>query len=169
MEELNMEFHEYMTEYRKQIEKGAIVEAYRGLMEYFNALRLHFEKKYPEHSVSGSVYYGFMDMTYFAIFPKSLKRRKLKIAVVFVYDTFRFEVWLSGNNRKVQAEYWKLIKESGWKKYHLSPQTKGVDSVLDHILVDNPDFSDLDVLTKQLEKGTLKFTKDVENFLSKHS
>ena len=43
------------------------------------------------------------------------------------------------------------------------------DSILDHILVGNPDFSDLDDLTKQIEEGTLKFTADVENFLSKHS
>jgi hypothetical protein len=164
----NMAFHEYMNEYKKQLEKGAIIQAYRGLMDYFNGLRLHFEKKYPDHPASGSVYYGFMDMTYFAIFPKSLKRRKLKIAIVFVYDTFRFEVWLSGNNRKVQAEYWKLINESGWKKYNLSPLAKGIDSILDYILVDNPDFNDLDVLTKQIENGTMKFTKDVENFLSKH-
>jgi hypothetical protein len=168
MEELNVAFHEYMNEYRNQMEKGAVIEAYRGLMDYFNGLRLHFEKNYPDHSVSGSVYYGFMDMTYFAIFPKSLKRRKLKIAIVFLHEAFRFEVWLSGNNRKVQSEYSKLIEESGWKEYPLSSTAKGVDSILDYILVDNPDFSDLDALTKQIERGTMKFTMDVQNFLSKH-
>jgi hypothetical protein len=36
-------------------------------------------------------------------------------------------------------------------------------------LVDNPDFSDLDRLSKQKESGTLKFIKDVERFLSKQS
>ena len=95
-------FPEYMTEYRIQLEKGDIKEAYNGLMEYFNALRLHFKKKYPDYFVSGSVYYGYMDMTYFSFFPKSLKRLKLKIAIVFIHDTFRFEVWLAGNNRTVQ-------------------------------------------------------------------
>ncbi|MHA2242801.1 MAG: DUF7000 family protein [Candidatus Thorarchaeota archaeon] len=164
-----MAFQENMNEYRRQIEEGAIVEAYRGLMDYFNTLRLYFEKKYPNYSVSGSVYYGFMDMTYFAIFPKSLKRRKLKIAIVFLHEAFQFEVWLSGNNRKVQSEYCKLIGESDWKKYNLSSTAKGVDSILDHILVENPDFSDLDALTNQIEKGTLIFTADVENFLSHHS
>jgi hypothetical protein len=169
MEELDMAFHENMNEYKKQLEKGAIIEAYRGLMDYFNALRLHLKKKYPDHSVSGSVYYGFMDMTYFAIFPISLKRRKLKIAIVFLHEAFRFEVWLSGSNRKVQSEYWKLIEESGWKKYQLSSPTKSVDSIIEHILVDNPDFSDLDALTKQIESGTLKFATDVGNFFSRRS
>ena len=73
-----MTFYESMNEYKKQLEKGVIIEAYRGLMEYFNSLRLHFKKKYPDDSVSGSVYYGYMDMTYFSFFRKSLKHRKLK-------------------------------------------------------------------------------------------
>ena len=45
---------------------------------------------------------------------------------------------------------------------------KGVDSIIEGILVENPDFSDLDALTKHIERGTLKFIEDVENFLSTH-
>ena len=168
-EESDMEsFHEHMNEYRRQLEKGAIIEAYRGLMDYFGNLRSHFKSKHPYYPVSGSIYYGFMDMTYFALFPKSLKRRKLKIAIVFLHEAFRFEVWLSGSNRAVQAEYWKLLKESNWNKYRIPPPAKGVDSILEYILVDNPDFSDLDAMTEQIERGTLEFIADVEDSLSKH-
>jgi hypothetical protein len=131
-------------------------------------LKTHFKNKYPDYFVSGSIYYGYMDMTYFSFIPQSLKRRKLKIAIVFNYDAFRFEVWLGGYNKQVQTEYWKLFKESGWKKYHIATPAKGVDSILEYILVDNPDFSELDTLTKQIEKGTLKFIKDVADFFSKH-
>ena len=77
-------FHENMNEYKKQLEKGAIQEAYKGLMEYIMDLRTHFQKKYPDHFVSGSLYYGYMDMTYFSFFPESLKLRKLKIGIVFI-------------------------------------------------------------------------------------
>ena len=161
-------FHEYIIEYRKQLEKGAVQKAYKGLMEYIMGLRTHFKNKYPDYSVSGSIYYGYMDMTYFSIFPKALKDRKLKIAIVFLYDPFRFEVWLAGVNKQVQSKYWKLIKESGWNKYHLVPTTKGVDSIIEYIAVDNPDFSNLDTLTKQIESATLKFIRDVERFLSNH-
>jgi hypothetical protein len=91
------------------------------------------------------------------------------VPIVFLHEAFRFEVWLSGVNRQVQEKYWKLIKESDWNQYKLVPQEgKDVDSIVEHILVDNPDFSDLDALTQQIEKGTLKFIQDVENFLSKH-
>ena len=161
-------FHEYINEYRKQLEKGAIKQAYKGLMQYIMSLRTHFKNKYPDYFVSGSIYFGYMDMTYFSFFPKSLKHRKLKIAIVFLHDAFRFEVWLAGNNKQVQSKYWELIKENDWNKYHIVSTTKGIDSIVEYILVDNPDFSDFDTLTKQIERETLKFIKDVESFLSKH-
>ena len=161
-------FHEYMNEYRRQIERGDIKEAYKGLMEYLMELRLYFKKKYPDYIVSGSIYYGYMDMSYFSFFPEALKLRKLKVAIVFIHDTFRFEVWLAGYNKQVQSKYWKLFKESDWNKYDIPSTTKGIDSIVENILVENPDFSDLDTLTKQIERGTLKFIKDVEDFLLKH-
>ncbi len=168
MEGLNIEsFHEYMSEYRKQMQKGDIQEAYKRLMEYIMNLRIYFKNKYPDYFVSGSIYYGYMDMTYFSFIPDSLKQKKLKIAIVFIHDTCRFEVWLGGYNKQVQKKYWKLFKECNWNKYRIVSPAKDVDSIIEYNLVDNPDFSDLYTLTKQIEEGTLKFIKDVENFLSK--
>jgi hypothetical protein len=159
-------FQESMNEYKKQLEKGAIQIAYRGLMNYFNFLKVYFKKKYPTYSVSGSIYFGYMDMTYFAFFPQSLKRRKLKVGIVFLHEAFRFEVWLFGYNKEIQKRYWNLIKENDWNKYRIPLNLKGVDSILEHTIVGNPDFSDLDALTKQMEKGTLEFIEDIENFLN---
>jgi hypothetical protein len=115
---------ENMIEFRKQLEKGAVQKAYQGLMQYMMSLKNHFNSKYPELSVSRSIYYGYMDMTYFSIIPKSMKDRELKIAIVFVYDSFRFEVWLSARNQKVLAKYWKIFTESGWNRYKIVPQGK---------------------------------------------
>jgi hypothetical protein len=85
-----------------------------------------------------------MAMTYFAFTSDPWKCEKLKIAIVFVHEGFRFEVWISGASRKAQAKYWKLIKDSKWTKYRIPSTTKGVDYILKDVLVDNPDFSDLD-------------------------
>ncbi len=159
-------FQDNINEYRKQLEKGAIQEAYKGLMEYIMGMRTHFKTNFPDYSVSGSIYYGYMDMTYFSVFPKSLKSRDLKIAIVFLHEAFRFEVWLSGKNKQVLTKYWKLFKESDWDKYQIVSPVKGVDSIVEYILADNPDFSDLDALTQQIEGGTLKFIMDIEGFLS---
>ena len=162
-------FHEYMNEYKKQMKKGDIIKAYKGLMEYIMYLRTYFKNKYPDYFVSGNIYYGYMDMTYFSFIPKSLKDRKLKIAIVFLHETIRFEAWLAGYNKQVQTKYWKLFKESGWNKYRFVSTTKGEDSILEHTLVDKPDFGDLDSLTIQIEKAILEFIKNIEGFLSSQS
>ena len=159
-------FDKYMNEYRKQMKKGDIKKAYRGLMEYIMELRLHLKRHYPDHFVSGSIYHGYMDMTYFSFTPEALKRRRLKIAIVFIHDTCRFEVWLGGYNKQVQTKYWKLVKDSDWNEYRIPSTTKDVDSIMESTLVENPDFSDLDTLTKQIERSTLRFIEDVEGFLS---
>ncbi len=159
-------FHEYMGEYRRQLQIGAVQKAYKGLMEYIMSLRTHLNNEHPDYIVSG-LYYGYMDMTYFSFFPASLKDRSLKVAIVFLHEAFRFEAWLAGYNKQVQSQYWTLFKESGWDKYRLVPATQGADSILEYVLVENPDFGNLAALTEQIEKGTLRFIKDVESFLAK--
>ncbi len=157
---------EYVKEYRKQLEKGVLQMAYRGLMEYIMDLRTQMAKKYPDLT-PGSIYPGYMDMTYFPLFPKALKGRKLKIAVVFIHETMKFEVWLVGYNKQIQSEYWKMFKESGWNNYRIPEKIKGVDSILEYTIADKPDFNDTDSLTRQIEERTLKFINDIEYFLSK--
>ena len=159
-------FHENMKEYKKQLNKEKIKKAYRGLMDYFQYQRQYFKKNNPNYFVSGPVYYGFMEMTYFYFTPQFFRDRKLKIAIVFVHDTFTFEVWLAGNNKQVQMKYWNFFKEINWSKYHIPSTTKGVDSIIENILDDAPDFRELDVLTKQIETETMNFIKAIENFLS---
>jgi hypothetical protein len=162
-------FHEYMIEYKKQMKKGVVNQAYKGLMEYILDLKTYLKNKYPDHFVSGSIYFGYMDMTYFSFYPGSLRQRKLKVAIVFIHESMRFEAWLAGYNKQVQSKYWRIFKESNWKKYRLVPTTKGADSILEHVLVEDPDFSDLNTLTKQIERETHTFIQDIESFLSKEN
>jgi len=159
-------FPECMAEYKKQMQIGNVPRAYKGLMDYILDLRNYFKKKYPDWSVSGSLYTGYMDMTYFALVPESFKQRGLKIAVVFIHETCRFEVWLSAVNKQVQAEYWQTVKDSGCSKYRLVPSVQGYDSILEETLAGSPDFGDLDALTGQIERGTIDFIHATEEFLT---
>ncbi len=161
-------FSECMIEYKKQMEKGTIIKAYQGLMEYIMELKTELKNRYPEYFVSGSIYYGYMDMTYFSFTPKSIIDKQLKIAIVFIHEKLRFEVWLAGYNRKVQAQYWKLFSESEWNKYSIPHTIKGTDSIVEHILVDKPDFNDLNRITDQIQRGVMGFIKDIDGFLSEH-
>ncbi len=157
---------EHMNEYREQLQKGEIQQAYRGLMDYMLTLRANFQKNHPEFEVQGNIYFGYMDMTYFALFPEPLIQRKLKIAVVFLHEAFRFEVWLSGANRQVQVDHSNLIRMNGWNMYPITADPKVSDSILEYILVAEPDFGDLEELTKKIESGTVKFINEIQDFFT---
>lgn len=154
-----------MLEYHQQMKMGSIQRAYRGLMDFMLGLRNGFQKEHPQYTLPGSLYAGFMDMTYFAIVPDFLKQRNLKIAVVFLHEAFRFEVWLSGVNRQVQEQYWESLKARGGCKFPLVAKIKGSDAILEHILVEDPDFSDTQKLMAQIEAGIEGFIDDIEGIL----
>lgn len=157
---------EDMAELRKQLERGSIQKAYRALISYMMGLRTHFENKYGDSAVSG-LYQGYMDMTYFALFPPSLKRRDLKVAIVFNYDAFRFEAWLAARNRKVQRQYWELFRDSQWNEYRVVAPTRGIDSIVECDLAGDFDLGDPDTLTSRIETTTATFVADIEEFLCK--
>ena len=66
---------EDMKEFQRQLEKGAIQKAYGAVLSYMMGLRTHFKNNHAGSTVSG-LYQGYMDMTYFALFPASLKQLK---------------------------------------------------------------------------------------------
>jgi hypothetical protein len=154
-----------MNSLRDLLRTGSIQKAYRALLRYMSDLRTHFKNRYPKYSISG-LYQGYMDMTYFAIVPPSLKRHSLKIAIVFDYEAFRFEAWLAGTNRQVQKKYWELVRDSRWSKYRVVTPAKGVDSIIECDLAEDFDFGDLGSLTASIEEKAIRFTNDVGRFLS---
>ncbi len=158
---------EDMQEFRGQLEKGSIQKAYRALLSYMMGLRTHFKNSYRDFEVSG-LYQGYMDMTYFALVPPSLKHRNLKIAIVFNYGAFRFEAWLAGSNRKVQRQYWELFKGSQWPEYRIVTPARGIDSIVECDLAKDFDLSFPEVLTSSIEKSTATFIDDMERYLSGH-
>jgi hypothetical protein len=154
-----------MNHFREQLKAGSIQKAYKALLGYIMDLRTHFKNRYPGYTISG-LYQGYMDMTYFAIVPSSLKLRDLKIAIVFNYETFGFEAWLAGANRQVQRKYWELIRDSGWTQYRIVEPAKGVDSIIECDLAVGFDISERDNLNEGIEEKAAKFIDDVERFLS---
>jgi hypothetical protein len=106
-----------VREYTAQLGLGHIQKAYRGIMSFFSDLKADLERKYPDYS-TGAVYPGYLDMTYFAFTPPSLRSSKLKIAVVYLHEEGRFELWLAGNNRRTQAEVGRLLGQKGTGRYN---------------------------------------------------
>jgi hypothetical protein len=156
-----------MEEFRRQLGKGSIQKAYGALLSYMMGLRTHFKNNLADSTVSG-LYQGYMDMTYFALFTPLLKRRNLKIAIVFNYDAFRFEAWLAASNRTIQRQYWEVFRDSQWPEYRVATPGKGIDSILECDLVADFNLDDPDTLTASIEDATVAFINDIEMSLAEH-
>jgi len=152
---------------RIQLNKGSIQKAYRAIISFMMELRTHFAPMYGDSAVS-ALYQEYMDMTYFALFPPSLKHHGLKLAIVFNYDAFRFEAWLAARNRKIQQQYWELFKDSKWAEYRVVSPAGGIDSIVECVLAQDFNIDDPDKLILKIENTAVTFINNMENYLSEH-
>ena len=95
---------------------------------------------------------------------KLINERYEKINFSKTYDIVNINYTTSTATRAYDIA--KIFKQKGWNKYKIVPSIDGIDSIVESILVDDPDFKDLDELTNQIEKKTLRFIDDIEKFLS---
>jgi hypothetical protein len=154
-----------MEEYRRQMQTGLVPRAYRAVMDYMLDLRAELARNHPDYTTSNSLYFGYMDMTYFAFISPALVARKLKPAVVFIHQTTSFELWLAAANKQIQLQYWNLFRGKGYNRYRLLDDLRGEDAILIHSIPD-PDFGDLPGLTARIERESMRFITDIEDFLS---
>lgn len=152
--------NESIREYTDQLRKGHIQKAYLGIMTFMTGLSKYLTTRHPDYAAS-ALYFGYMDMTYFAFTPPGLKNKNLKIAVVYLHEEGRFEVWLGAANRKIQAETITCLREKDLGTYTLSHPAPGVDSIIESILVTAPDFDASDALRELIAEDTLAFIKDM--------
>jgi hypothetical protein len=156
--------NDHIREYRLQLKEGRIQTAYKGIMTFMSGLKSHLEKDYPDYSTSG-LYFGYMDMTYFAFTPDFLKEKRLKIALVYLHEQGKFEAWLGGTNRKIQAEYINRLSQINLGEYQLSRVHPGVDSIIESVIVEQPNFDQPQALRDQIEEKTIIFINDMRSIL----
>lgn len=149
-----------IREYTIQLRKGHIQRAYRGIVSFMAGLKASLEFTYPD-CLSSAMYFGYMDMTYFAFTPPTLKDRKLKIAIVYLHEECRFELWLAAANRKIQAEYIELLRHKDLRGYSLSQAAPGVDAIIATTITDQIDFDHPEELKRLIEESTMEFSENV--------
>jgi hypothetical protein len=156
MESLNAAIQEYTL----QLQKGHIQKAYSRIMTFLSELKVYLEHIHADYSF-GSLYFGYMDMSYFALTPEDLKNRNLKIAIVFLHESCTFEAWLIGRNRQIQSDYIERLSHTDLRGFTLSQMKSGVDSIIALQLVEKPDFDNSDELKKQIEITSSKFVQEI--------
>lgn len=151
--------------YTALLQDGKIQAAYRGVMDFMGKLRSDMVQRDLGFEVSGNLYQGYMDMTYFSVNTAQLKVKGLKIAIVYLHEKKTFEVWLSARNRtilkKVRAQFEDLSLD-GVQTFH---DETNEDAAIESVLTASPNFDDQDELMKIIEKGVGKFTAAMSNAL----
>ncbi len=151
--------------YSKVLQETDMQEAYRALIAFITKLQGDFKNKHTEYEVSKGLYHGYLDLSFFTFTTEQLKSKQLKIAVVFLHKEMRFEAWLSGRNRNIMSTYHKKLIAFDLGEYILANDEKGMDSIIEGILVKNPNFDDLDGLASEIDCNTIKFTNDIQDIL----
>lgn len=98
--------------YKNIIETTNIQKCYQEIIRLIKYISLELEKEMPEYSFMGRVVENQMDFSYFQVTRQSLKELGLKVQIIFMHSTCKFEVWISGYNRKVQRNYYELLCNS---------------------------------------------------------
>ena len=160
------DFAKCMTTYKSQMKKGDIAVAYQGLMKFMLSLRSHLKATHPDFYSSGNFYQGNLDLTFFSVTPPALKKRNLRVSVVFLHKPVEFRLWLGGRNKKTHAEYWEVFAKKRLKKYQVAQSAEASDFLVEANAAPNPDFKDLQKLQSQIERAFRGFTKDMERYVS---
>ena len=153
-----------IREYTNQLRSGQIQRAYRGVLGFMSDLRAHLERQHPEYAVS-ALYPGYLDMTYFGFTPPVLRDAKLKVAVVYLHEEGRFDLWLGASNRRLQAQFAEVLADRALGQYTLVPSGPGVDAIIAVTAAESPDFDSPDQLRSLLESKVLEFAGDMARLI----
>lgn len=158
-------FNGIVADYKEQLVKTDIQQAYERLLKYLLKLRTHLKNKLSNQYSFGNTSQGYLDFSYFPFLNDYLQKEKLRFGIVLNHKMMRFELWLMGQNAEIQKQYWEILKNSKWNEKQIKMPKY---SVLEIIIVENPDFDNLDILTAEIETETVKIAEEVICYLLNH-
>jgi hypothetical protein len=156
--------NEQVNKYHQLIIDENLEQAYRIIMTTMSQLKVAWDSQYP-HMLSGSLYQGFMDMTFISVKPVGLSELDLKVSIVYLHQSNTFEGWLVARNRKLQSETHQKLQKRPLGKYFLTILEPGVDAIIATPLIEQPNFDDPKILIDQLIENTLNFIGDMQELV----
>ncbi|MGE4464181.1 MAG: methyltransferase domain-containing protein [Spirochaetia bacterium] len=145
--------------------KAPLSQAYKLILQTLTACGKEMQKQLP-HSEVSALYPGYLDMSYVAITPPSLKKHQLKLALVYLHERGTFELWLAGRNRSIQARVREQIRGKLPSPYELVEEAKGEDAIVRCQNPSFPDFSNPDLLIAHLCGLMHRMLQDVTPLLA---
>ncbi|MDP2562345.1 hypothetical protein [Psychrobium sp. 1_MG-2023] len=150
--------------YKKAFASGEIQEIYQSLVGRIQGLRTEFNKNYKGQFSVANILHGYIDFTYFYLQNDFLKKRKLKLAIVLNHQEARFELWLLGQTKDVQINYWKKLQGVSWVNENLMPEW----SIFEIVMLANPDFDNPKVLSDSIQSKFNTLSEEIFEVLKKY-
>jgi hypothetical protein len=160
-------YNELMNNFKDQLSKGRIQKAYRYIFDIFSELGNEIKNSQNKVISTTSLYHGYLDMTYLPVTTETLKRNGLKIAIVFNYSLFQFEIWLSAVNRKKRNEVLEVITQSKGIKYKAVQNNENTDAIIEIRIKGINEFNNKSRIVSLITKKTIAFIDDIEEFMRK--
>lgn len=153
--------NERIPAYRNALSSGELQKTHEGLVGIVQNLRTEFSKKYKSEFSVANVLHGYIDFTYFYLQNDYLKKKKLKLAIVFNHKNANFELWLLGQTKDVQIFYWIKLKEVKWVKKEAMPEY----SIFEAPLLLAPDFDNSKKLSESIHSQFTALSHEIFNTL----
>lgn len=145
---------------------GVVARAYREILAYMARLRGALLEHAGGRTASG-IYQGHLDITHFALFPEGLKARGLKLTILFNYEKFCLEAWLTARNQKIGQRYWKLLSASHFAPYALLQPTVGNVALFKVLLAADFSLADEAHLTANVLVAVSELERDILEHLDR--
>ncbi|WP_281544483.1 hypothetical protein [Grimontia sp. SpTr1] len=150
--------------YKKVFASGEIQEIYQSLVGIIQGLRTEFNKNYKGQFSVANILHGYIDFTYFYLQNDFLKKRKLKLAIVLNHQEARFELWLLGQTKDVQINFWRKLQGVSWVNENLMPEW----SIFEIVMLANPDFDNTMVLSDSIQSKFNTLSEEIFEVLKKY-
>ena len=143
--------------YKKVFASGEIQKTYQSLVGVVQDLRTEFKKAYKSKFSVANVLHGYIDFTYFYLQNDYLKKHRLKLAIVFNHQEVCFELWLLGQTKDVQVNFWEKLKGEKWVNEDSMPEW----SIFEIVMIANPDFDDIELLSESIHSTFTRFSNEI--------
>ena len=146
-----------ISAYKKVFASGEIQKTYQSLVGVVQGLRTECYKAYKGKYSVANVLHGYIDFTYFYLQNDYLKKHRLKLAIVFNHQEVRFELWLLGQTKDVQINFWEKLKGEKWVNEDSMPEW----SIFEIVMIASPDFDDIEQLSESIHSTFTKLSNEI--------
>lgn len=148
----------HMDIYSEQMAANSIRIIYSLILDNLKDIKKDFPSKYK----TGVMQHQNLENTYFTFFSEEQKKNKVKFAVVLNHENVRHELWVLGNNVKVQNRLWNILKDTSW---NIDGSYQPYKSATRVIITDKISLLDEKQLRQSVIKKAVELSEEIYNYI----